>query len=213
MPAATEISAYQRKKRVVDAVNKWDKGEKAIAFELLLGEWAEQLPKASKATERLEWLQEHWGTQFEVTRKGVMKKALRKATLEGVLELLTLFCLNAADSEDEELTFGSLELPPGEDGPEAVSDKVASGLSALKQASGPVVQIPLAAYRELQRLRKEAEGAGADPARTNTSVLKTIDDILRSMPSVKDEKETRVYQKRRAAYDKRKAEQTAGASN
>jgi hypothetical protein len=72
-----------------------------------------------------------------VEKKDKETKALRKMPLSGVLELLTLFSLNVADSGDEDPSFGSLE-----DGSE-LGEKMASGLSAMKSANGPQVEISL----------------------------------------------------------------------
>ena len=203
----TENSQYQKRKQVYDLMKTLDKGQKGMLFEALLGEWAETLPKkgkeygvasgSGKYGERLEWLQDHWGTAFET--KGTT--ALRKMPLSGVVELLALFALQAADSDDAELTFGSME-----DGSE-LGDKVASGLSAMKVASGPQVVISKSAYNELQRIRREFEEQGGASPETSTKVLQRIMDQLQAMPSVKNEKETKVYTTRRGKYDaKKKAE-------
>jgi hypothetical protein len=207
----TELSAYQKKKLVSDTLANLDRGQKAQALELLLEEWAETLPKRGKEygvaggsaryAERLEWLSEHWGTQFVVEKKDRETKALRKMPLSGVLELLTLFCLNVADSGDEDASFGSLE-----DGSE-LGEKVASGLSALKSSNGPRVVISMEAFRELQRLAREAQEGGAEGPRTSTAIVEKLASVLKDMPSAKTEKETRVYRTRRAKYDaKKKAE-------
>jgi hypothetical protein len=198
-------STYQRQKEIDSLFKRLDKGQRSKLLELLLEEevasWpakAKEYGVTAKAIQRLEWLKEHWGTQFEVEKNGTTTKALRKMPLTSVIELLTSFCLGVVDSEDEVITFGSLDLQ------NKLVDKVASGLSALNQSTGAQVTIPLAAYRDLQRLRREAEAAGADPARTSTAILERIDNILKAMPSVKDEAETASYQKRRLAYDRNK---------
>lgn len=198
-------SAYHRKKTVTELFNKLDRGQRSQMLELLLEEEVTSWPAkgkeygvTAKATQRLEWLREHWGTQFEVEKQGKTTKALRKMPLSGVIELLTLFCLGVTESGDEVITFGSLEQG------NKLVDKVSSGLTALNQSNGAQVTISIAAFRELQRLRREAEAAGADPARTSTEILAKIDNILRAMPSVKDDEEIALYQKRRISYEKRK---------
>ena len=198
-------STYQRQKEIDNLFKRLDNGQKAKLLELLLEDevatWpckAKEYEVSSKATKKLEWLKEHWGTQFTVEKKGVKSRALRKMPLTGVLELLTTFCLGITESQDEAITFGSLEQR------NPLVDKVASGLTALNHSTSSHVTISMAAFRDLQRLRREAEAAGADPARTNTAILDRIDDILKAMPSVKDIAETALYQKRRQAYERSK---------
>ena len=198
-------SAYQRQKEIDNLFKRLDNGQKAKLLELLLEDevssWpckAKEYDVSSKVAKKLEWLKEHWGTQFTVEKKGVRSRALRKMPLTGVLELLTTFCLGITESQDEAITFGSLEQS------NPLVNKVASGLTALNHSTGSQVTISMAAFRDLQRLRREAEAAGADPARTSTAILDRIDDILKAMPSVKDEAETALYQKRRLAYERSK---------
>ncbi|MCP9903118.1 hypothetical protein KBY72_13935 [Cyanobium sp. BA5m-21] len=199
-----ELSQYQKQKQTNELIKGLDNGQKAVVLDKLLEEWVETLPRKGKDygvgagkgkwAERFEWLQEHWGTQFDNGKGSV---ALRRMPASGVLELLTLFALQAADSDDDELTFGSLE-----DGSE-LGEKVASGLSAMKEASGPQVAISLGAFNELQRIRREyQEAGGTSDAATSTKVLQKIFDQLQAMPSVKDEKETARYEKRKAAGKK-----------
>ena len=198
-------STYQRQKEIDSLFKRLDKGQRSKLLELLLEEEVASWPAkgkeygiTSKATQKIEWLKEHWGTQFEVEKKGAKTRALRKMPLTSVIELLSTFCLGITETEDEAITFGSLEQP------NPLVDKVASGLTALNQSTGSQVTISMAAFRDLQRLRREAEASGADPARTNTAILARIDDILKAMPSVKDEVETALYQKRRLAYERSK---------
>jgi len=196
-----ELTQYQKKKQVADLVKTLDKGQKQMLREILVAEWAETLPQKGKEygvsggggkfAERLEWLQEHWGTAFE-SKGGT---ALRKMPLTGVIELLTLFALSAADSEDAELSFGSLE-----DGSE-LGDKVASGLAAMRAMSGPQVVISQAAYNELQKIRREYEEIGGASPETSTKVLQKILDQLQSMPSVKNQKEIARYESRKKKVD------------
>jgi hypothetical protein len=195
-----EVSQYQKRKQVADLLRTLDRGQRGMLLEDLLEDWAQTLPKrgkdygatsSSKYGERLEWLQSHWGTQFPT--KGTM--ALRRMPLAGVLELLTLFCLGAADS-DSEPSFGSLE-----DGSE-LGDKVASALVAMQSAGGPQVVISQAAFNELQKIRREYEELGGASPEASTKVLKKLFDHLQAMPSVKDEKEVARYEKRKAASKK-----------
>jgi hypothetical protein len=196
-----EKTQYQKRKEVSDLLNTLDRGQKSMLLEALLGEWAETLPKKGKEygvsggngkyTERLEWLQEHWGTAFE--SKG--STALRKMPLSGVLELLALFCLGAADSDDMEVSCGSLE-----DGSE-LGDKVASALSAMKQAAGPQVVISQAAYNQLQQIRREYEELGGKGPEESTKVLAKILDQLQAMPSVKNVKEVARYESKKKKVD------------
>ena len=196
-----ELSAYQKKKQVADLLKSLDKGQKQMLREALISEWAETLPQKGKEygvaggcgkfAERLEWLQEHWGTAFE--SKG--GRALRKMPLTGVIELLALFALQAADSDDTELSFGSLE-----DGSE-LGDKVASGLAAMKAASGPQVVISQSAYNELQKIRLEYEELGGASPETSTKVLQKLFDQLQAMPSVKSQKEVARYESRKKKVD------------
>jgi hypothetical protein len=195
-------SQYQKRKEVEGIVKSLDRGQKGQLLEMLLEDWSETLPKRGKEygvgsgdkyQRRLGWLQEHWGNQFET--KG--STALRKMPLSGVLELLTLFCLSAADSKDADVAFGSLE-----DGSE-LGEKVASSLAAMKDASGPQVVISQAAYNELQKIRREYEELGGAGPESSTKILEKIFDQLQSMPSMKSEKETKAYEtkKKKVAKD------------
>ena len=212
-----EQSAYQKKKAVTDALAKLDKGQKAQALEELLVEWAQTLPRKGKEygvetgtgkyAQRLEWLTEHWGTPFKVEKNGKESNALRRMPLSGVLELLTLFCLNVGDSQEDVASFGTLE-----DDSE-LGEKVASGLSELKAANGPVVAVTFAAFKELQRLAREAQTGGAvEGPRTSTAILEKLAAILQATPGVKTEKEAEAYNVRRAKYDAKKAEKKQPAS-
>lgn len=207
-----EQSAYQKKKQVFDLLKTLDKGQKGMLLEALLEEWAEtELPRRGKEygvsgnySERIEWLSEHWGTQFET--KGTT--ALRKMPTSGVVSLLTLFALRASESEDSQLTFGSLE-----DGSE-LGDKVASGLDAMKQATGPQVVISQSAYNQLQAIRREWEASGGQGPEASTKILQKIMDQLQSMPSVKNAKEIARYESRKkkgaAGKAKKAADYVAG---
>lgn len=184
-----ELSQYQKKKQVADLMKTLDKGQKAQLLETLLGEWAETLPKKTKEygetngggkyLDRLEWLQEHWGTAFEA--RGTT--ALRKMPLSGVLELLTVFTLNAADSKEGEMTFGALE-----DGSE-LAEKVASALDAMKQAAGPQVVISMDAYKHLQAIKRLWSEEGNVSPEVSTKIMEQIKGALKSMPAVKSEAE------------------------
>lgn len=196
-----ELSQYQKKKQVADLMQTLDRGQKGMLLEALLGEWAETLPKkgkeygvtggSGKFAERLEWLQEHWGTAFQ--SKGTT--ALRKMPLSSVLELLTLFTLSGADSTDEELSFGSLE-----DGSE-LGDKIASSLTAMKQAGGEKVVISRAAWNQLQAIRREYESLGGEGPEASTKILEKILNQLEAMPSVKNQKEVARYESKKKMVD------------
>jgi hypothetical protein len=182
-----ELSAYQKKQQVASLMKTLDKGQKGQLLEALLGEWAETLPKKGKEfgisggdgkfVERLEWLQEHWGTAFET--KGTT--ALRKMPLSGVLELLTLFTLKGADSKEKEMTFGALQ-----DG-SVLAEKVARTLEAMKQAQGPQVVITRAAYDHLQAIKRMWKAEGNASPETSSKILDELEGVLRSMPAVKSE--------------------------
>ena len=196
-----ELSQYQKKKQVADLMQTLDRGQKGMLLEALLGEWAETLPKkgkedgvtggSGKFAERLEWLQEHWGTAFE--SKGTT--ALRKMPLSSVLELLTLFTLSGADSTDEQLSFGSLE-----DGSE-LGDKIASSLTAMKQAGGEKVVISRTAWNQLQAIRREYEAGGGEGPEASTKILEKILNQLEAMPSVKNQKEVARYESKKKMVD------------
>ena len=150
-------TTYQKKKKVADLLENLDKSQRKMLREALVAEWAETLPQSAKDygvtggggkfAERLEFLQEHWGTDYKT--KG--KDAVRKMSLSGVIELLTVFALNTADSEDKELSFGSLD-----DGSK-LSETVTSGLFALKDSPGKTKEISQSEYDELQKIRREYE--------------------------------------------------------
>lgn len=192
-----ELSAYQKKQQVASLMKTLDKGQKAQMLEALLGEWAETLPKKGKEfgisggngkfKERLDWLQEHWGTTFET--KGTT--ALRKMPLSGVLELLTLFSLKVADSKEDEMTFGALE-----DGSE-LAEKVASALDAMKQAQGPQVVITMDAYKHLQAIKRLWSEEGNVSPEVSTKIMEQIKGALKSMPAVKSEAELQRIEARR----------------
>lgn len=200
-----EASQYQKRKQVEDLVKSLDRNQKALIREILQGEWAETLPQRAKDygvtgggkkyLERLEWLQNHWGTQFET--KGTT--AVRKMPMSAVLELLVLFCLNSAESEEKDLSFGSLE-----DGSE-LAEKVASGLQQLKGASGPLVTISLDAYNQLQKIAREYREQGGSSPEASTKILERVLRELEAMPGMKTEKEQAKYEKakaKRVAKDK-----------
>lgn len=189
MPPMAELSAYQKKQQVASLMKTLDKGQKGQMLEALLGEWAETLPKKTKEygeksdggkyLERLEWLQEHWGTAFE--SRGTT--ALRKMPLSGVLELLTVFTLNAADSEEGEMNFGTLE-----DGSE-LAEKVATALDAMKQAAGPQVVITMDAYKHLQAIKRLWKEEGNVAPEVSTKIMEMIAGAMKSMPAVKSDAE------------------------
>ena len=158
-------------------------------LEALLGEWAETPPKKGKEfgisggngkfKERLEWLQEHWGTAFETKDT----TALRKMPLSGVLELLTLFMLKGADISEDALTFGALE-----DGSE-LAEKVATALDAMEQAQGPQVVITMDVYKHLQAIKRLWKEEGNVAPEVSTKIMEMIAGAIKSMPSVKSDAE------------------------
>jgi hypothetical protein len=207
-----EQSQYQKRKQVNDLVKTLDRGQKGMLFETLLDEWAESLPKkgkeygvsggSSKYAERLDWLQEHWGTAFET--KGT--NAVRRMPLSGVIELLALFCLGAADQQKAGDGFGILE-----DGSE-LAERVASGLSAMRDANGPQVVISQSAYNELQKIRREYEELGGQGPETSTKILEKLMNQLQAMPGMKNEKEIAKYETTKTRKVK-KEELPAGFTN
>lgn len=196
-----ELSQYQKRKQVEDLYEGLDRGQRSQLLELLLEDWAEALPKkgkdygvaqSSKYAKRLEWLTSHWGTAFTTKTGG---SGLRRMPLGTVVAILSLFALQAADSEDDTLTFGSLE-----DGSE-LADKVATGLSAMKMAGGEQVTISRSAYNQLQAIRREWEEQGGASPEASTKVLAKIFDQLSAMPSVKSDKEIARYESRKKKVD------------
>jgi len=193
-----EASQYQKRKQVTDLVKSLERGQRTMLLETLLADWAQTLPKrakdygvaggSDKYQKRLDWLQDHWGTQFET--KG--SSAVRRLPLSGVLELLTLFCLNSAGSEEKDLSFGSLE-----DGSE-LAEKVASGLQQLRGASGPLVTISLDAYNQLQKIAREYREQGGGSPEASTKILERVLSELEAMPGMKTEKEQAKYEKAKA---------------
>jgi hypothetical protein len=78
-------STYQRQKEIDSLVKRLDKGQRSKLLELLLEEEVASWPAKSKeydvttkATQRLEWLKEHWGTQFVVEKQGKKQRPFRK---------------------------------------------------------------------------------------------------------------------------------------
>ena len=205
-----ELTAYQKRKEIEGIFNSLDKGQKKQLLELLLEDWAETLPQKGKEqgvtgvggkwSKRLEWLQEHWGTQFPT--KGTL--ALRKMPLSGVIELLTLYALSTADQKDD-LDFGSFEM--GTD----LTNKVNTALSALKESSGEQVTISRNAFNELQRIKREFAEAGGEVRNVDSSILSSLGELLKSLPSVKSEKEVAKYEATKARRVK-KEEMPAGFS-
>jgi|688.fasta_scaffold1032966_1 hypothetical protein len=205
-----ELTAYQKRKEIEGIFNSLDKGQKKQLLELLLEDWAETLPQKGKEqgvtgvggkwSKRLEWLQEHWGTQFPT--KGTM--ALRKMPVSGVIELLTLYALSTADQKDD-LDFGSFEM--GTD----LTNKVNTALSALKESSGEQVTISRNAFNELQRIKREFAEAGGEVRNVDSSILSSLGELLKSLPSVKSEKEVAKYEATKARRVK-KEEMPAGFS-
>lgn len=200
-----EASQYQKRKQVTDMVKSLERGQKTMLLDMLLDEWAETLPKrgkdygvaggSDKYQKRLDWLQDHWGTQFET--KGTT--AVRRLPLSGVIELLVLFCLNSADTEGKDLGFGAME-----DGSE-LAEKVASGLEQLKAASGPLVTISLDAYNQLQKIAREYREQGGSSPEASTKILERVLSELEAMPGMKTEKEQAKYEKaktKKVAKDK-----------
>lgn len=206
-----ELNAYQKKKQVADLLQTLDKGQKKQLLELLLEDWAETLPQKGKDqgvtgvggkwSKRITWLQEHWGTQFPT--KGTM--ALRKMPVSGVIELLTLYALSTADQKDD-LDFGSFEM--GTD----LTNKVNTALSALKESSGEQVTISRNAFNELQRIKREFAEAGGEVRNVDSSILSSLGELLKSLPSVKSEKEVAKYEASKARKV-RKEELPAGFTN
>lgn len=187
-------SQYEKRKALDTLYKGLDKGQKKQLLDLLLEEWAETLPQKGKDqgvvsergkwSKRLDWLQEHWGTEFET--KGTT--ALRRMPISGVVELLTLYALSVADQK-EDLDFGSFEM-----GTE-LTDKVNTALAALKDASGEQVTISRSAFNELQRIKREfAEAGGEVRGDVSTKILGSLGELLASLPSIKSEKEIAKYQ-------------------
>jgi len=187
-----ELTAYQKKKQVADLLQTLDRGQKKQLLELLLEDWAETLPQKGKEqgvtgvggkwSKRITWLQEHWGTQFPT--KGTT--ALRKMPVSGVIELLTLYALSIADLKGD-LEFGSFEMETD------LSNKVNTALSALKESSGEQVTISRNAFNELQRIKREFAEAGGEVRNVDSSILSSLGELLKSLPSVKSEKEVAKY--------------------
>jgi hypothetical protein len=129
-------SQYDKRKEVEGLIKEMEPSKRKMAFEMLLADWAGELPQkakdygvtasGSKWAARLEWLQEQWGTPFET--KGT--NAIRKMPLSGVLELLALFTLKAADSTGENASFGVLD-----DGSK-LAEAVVPQLRAMKDVGG-----------------------------------------------------------------------------
>ena len=208
----SETSAYQKKKALDTLYKGLDKGQKKALLDLLLEEWAETLPQKGKEpgvaggngkwAKRLDWLQEHWGTAFET--KGT--NAVRRMPLSGVIELLALFCLGAADQQKAGDGFGILE-----DGSE-LAERVASGLSAMRVTNGPQVVISQSAYNELQKIRREYEELGGQGPETSTKILEKLMNQLQAMPGMKNEKEIAKYETTKTRKVK-KEELPAGFTN
>ena len=206
----SEQSPYQKRKEVEVLYKGLDRGHKKMLFEMLLEDWVETLPQKGKEqgvtggggkwTKRLNWLQEHWGTQFPT--KGTL--ALRKMPLSGVVELLTLYALSVADVQ-EDLEFGSFEMQTD------LSNKVNTALTALKGASGEQVSISRSAFNELQRIKREFAEAGGEVRNVDSSILSSLGELLKSLPSVKSEKEVAKYEATKARKVK-KEEMPAGFS-
>jgi hypothetical protein len=193
-------SQYEKRKALDTLYKGLDKGQKKQLLELLLEEWAETLPQKGKEqgvaggngkwAKRLDWLQEHWGTEFET--KGTT--ALRRMPISGVVELLTLYALSVVDGK-EDIEFGSFEM-----GTE-LTDKVNTALAALKDASGEQVTMSRKAYNELQRIKREFAKVGGEVRNVDTSILSSLGELLESLPSVKSEKEIAVYESRKKKVD------------
>ncbi len=207
----SEQSTYQKRKEIEGIFKSLDKGGKKQLLELLLEDWAETLPQKGKEqgvtggggkwVKRLEWLQEHWGTQFPT--KGTL--ALRKMPLSGVIELLTLYALSVGDLKDD-LSFGSFEQETD------LTNKVNTALTALKEASGEQVTISRNAFNELQRIKREFAEAGGEVRNVDSSILSSLGELLASLPSVKSEKEVAKYVATKARKVK-KEEVASGFTN
>lgn len=199
----SDQSAYQKRKEIESIHKSLDKGQKKQLLELLLEEWAETLPQKGKEqgvtgpdgkwAKRIDWLCEHWGTEFET--KGTT--ALRRMPLSGVVELLTLYALSVSDLK-EDLEFGSFEQQT------PLTDKVNTALTALREANGEQVSMSRKAYNELQRIKREFAKAGGEVRNVDTSILSSLGELLESLPSIKDDKEVAKYEAGRAAYETRK---------
>ena len=191
-----EQSQYEKRKALDTLYKGLDKGQKKQLLELLLDEWVETLPQKGKEQgvaggngkwlKRLDWLQEHWGTEFQT--KGTT--ALRRMPMSGVIELLTLYALSVVDGQ-EDIEFGSFEM-----GTE-LTDKVNTALAALKDASGEQVSVSRKAYNELQRIKREFAKAGGEIRNVDTSILNSLGELLESLPSIKSEKEIAAYESRK----------------
>ncbi len=180
---------YQRKKTVETIYKNCDSGIRTALMDMLIDHWATQLPKKArqfkgvdnslKLSEKIKWLEEHWGT---TTSSG----GVRKMPTEQVIELLLTFVLNTKGAgEDGAMTFGSLE-----DGSE-LAEKVASSLEVMNDSVGEEVVITRSAFNELQRLRRlvVATMDESELRNVDTRLRGSIDAILTAVPGAKTEEE------------------------
>jgi hypothetical protein len=168
-------SQYDKRKEVEGLIKDMEPSKRKMAFEMLLADWAGELPQkakdygvtasGSKWAARLEWLQEQWGTPFET--KGT--NAIRKMPLSGVLELLALFTLKAADSTEEKASFGVLD-----DGSK-LAEAVVPQLRAMKDAVGPKLEITKSAVKQLDQLREDCD------AMTPEEMKKALEQIKKQI--------------------------------
>ena len=79
-----------------------------------------------------------------------------------------------------------------------LSNKVNTALTALKGASGEQVSISRSAFNELQRIKREFAEAGGEVRNVDSSILSSLGELLKSLPSVKSEKEVAKYEATKA---------------
>ena len=164
---ASEKSQYQLKKEAEQLVSGWDAGQSKRIFNALLEDWAGALPKKGKDygvtgsskqwAERLEWLREQLGTPN------------RKMSLSSVIELLTLFTLNVAESTEEKAGFGVLD-----DGSK-LAEALVPALRAMKDAVGPKLEITKSAVNQLDQLKEDCD------AMTPEEMKKALEQIKKQI--------------------------------
>lgn len=169
---ATGKSPYQKDKEAERLVSECDSGTRKRVFNILLADWAKDLPQKAKEygvtasdgkwLARLEWLQEEWGKPFET--KGT--NAIRRMTLSGVLELLTLFTLQAADSVETNPSFGVL------DNGSKLAKTVVPKLKEMKDAVGAKLEIPTSAVRQLDQLTADCDAMTAEEVKKALEQIK-----------------------------------------
>ena len=72
------LEGYQRKKLVGSIYGGLDEGLKSMVMDELIDHWAASLPKkakefgvdgSNKIAQKIEWLEEHWGTTFKSAKE------------------------------------------------------------------------------------------------------------------------------------------------